>query len=654
MNFTHLVKKRYFFVFLLFEVSLVAIPPTPIRLQSQKNVNPAIYGGLEKHYIPPAEKKQEGSLIYNAERLKNSQAMSLYEFLQQNTNLVASPSYGNPFAFRFSMRGFGENGYQNIAVVIDSVRYENIDMSVPILSLIPIEAIERIEILKNRGIVEYGDGASGGVIIINTKKQQGGLINLAYGSYQTYDGRVYGRYIGNGFNVGAFGQGFMSDGNRKILDNGIEKTDEKQNVNGGLNLIVTPDDSVEMRAGLNYGKFDVKYPGAISFEQFEQNPASVATSFNHQIYDALRANAGFSYHFTPNFKANVDYHFQQANSEYLGQSPSVSEYNTHTGRINVDYVGENLYFLAGLDYKNRLRQDDSQFSQDLLHKDSLSYYALMHYHFLDIHKIELGGRYEQVQYSREATMSTNIVDEHKQSLSGFEAGYVLSPISQLDISLHYMRAYQAPDVDRFFRFGGGFNEFIDTQTSNSYELAITWTPRQFTLNGNLFWIDLDKEIYYNPVTFINSNLDKSNKKGAEVSIAYHLNSEFSTGVEYAYTLADFEYNENGNIVNKTLPGVSTHLTSLFLNYRPISPILISASYKLGSSPYAYEDFSNTTKKQPPYQNLDLTLSYRLNEFEIYAYGRNLLGHKNAIMVREDAYYPYDFERSFGGGLKFSF
>jgi iron complex outermembrane receptor protein len=40
----------------------------------------------------------------------------MYEFLNSQTSIVATPSYGNPFNQKLDMRGFGNDGYQNIVV----------------------------------------------------------------------------------------------------------------------------------------------------------------------------------------------------------------------------------------------------------------------------------------------------------------------------------------------------------------------------------------------------------------------------------------------------------------------------------------------------------------------------------------------------------
>ena len=67
--------------------------------------------------------------------------------------------------------------------------------------------------------------------------------------------------------------------------------------------------------------------------------------------------------------------------------------------------------------------------------------------------------------------------------------------------------------------------------------------------------------------------------------------------------------------------------------------------------YDYNDFDNTQNKAPNYQSLNLSASYTFKDFEVYVYVNNLTNHKNAIVV-SGAYYPHEFERTFGGGIKY--
>ena len=94
------------------------------------------------------------SEVHGHDEIARSGAANLYEFLGRNTSLTVLPSYGNPFAQKLDMRGFGiGDGYQNIVITLDGRRLNNIEMVPQLLSAIPLASIDRIEITKGSGSV---------------------------------------------------------------------------------------------------------------------------------------------------------------------------------------------------------------------------------------------------------------------------------------------------------------------------------------------------------------------------------------------------------------------------------------------------------------------------------------------------------------------
>jgi len=92
--------------------------------------------------------------IYSKEDIKNSGANSLLNFLKYNTSIQVDPSSGNIQTPKLSMRGFGmQDGYQNINVIVDGVSINQIDMVPQKLGAIPLQSIEKIEVLNSSGSV---------------------------------------------------------------------------------------------------------------------------------------------------------------------------------------------------------------------------------------------------------------------------------------------------------------------------------------------------------------------------------------------------------------------------------------------------------------------------------------------------------------------
>ena len=101
---------------------------------------------------------------FSAEEIKQSNAQNIYEFLELHSLLKITSNYGNPYTQNIDLRGFGQNAHKNLAIIVDGMRLNNID-SVPIsLSAIPLDSIQKIEIIRGKGTTKYGNGAVSGVL----------------------------------------------------------------------------------------------------------------------------------------------------------------------------------------------------------------------------------------------------------------------------------------------------------------------------------------------------------------------------------------------------------------------------------------------------------------------------------------------------------
>jgi len=232
--------------------------------------------------------------------------------------------------------------------------------------------------------------------------------------------------------------------------------------------------------------------------------------------------------------------------------------------------------------------------------------------------------------------------------------------AHLSLFANYNQAFQAPDIDRFFNFGGSFNGFITPAISRTVNLGLNHVTPNNRLKVTLFRSDLDNEIYYfksGPWTGFNTNIDKSHKYGLELQNTWRVSEPFSVNLNYTFTRAiiDRENEGGGTYDGKDLPGVSKHSANLRLAYRFSPATSVSLSHVWRSSNLAAEDFSNSfTQKQAAYQATDIAVRYRLNKLEWFASIDNLFEHANGLWIYDDAIYPVNFTRNWRVGMKASF
>ena len=91
-----------------------------------------------------------GTRVITAEDIARSAARTLPEIIGQLGGVHIRDASGSPNQ-QLDLRGFGITGDQNTLVLLDGVRVSAIDLSSPHLMSIPLESIERIEILAGGG-----------------------------------------------------------------------------------------------------------------------------------------------------------------------------------------------------------------------------------------------------------------------------------------------------------------------------------------------------------------------------------------------------------------------------------------------------------------------------------------------------------------------
>lgn len=594
-------------------------------------------------YVENEDFKEE----FSAKDIAQSNAQNIYDFLNTHSLLNITSNYGNPYTQNIDLRGFGQNGNKALAVIVDGIRLENIDSSPISLSNIPLDSIQKIEIIRGKGTTKYGNGAVSGILKITTSRKKGGALNLSYASFNTFDSQFFARHIEDTLNIGVYGQYTHSDGMRHLNNTNNEK-DASSNKNGGITAFLYPNESLLLKTYLNYSKYDIKYANPIKTKaQFEANPAQAGDGYTHQERWDLSYGAGFTNYFDNEMVVEVNLGGKRNASSYINFN---SSYDGNGMFLDYNLAYKEDAYLAefGGDFKKNSRKDSTNKAE----VDSMLLY--------------LNGE----KYFQNTTLNAGIVAQRvltkltrqtskQDNLLGGELGvnYALNP--QFSLFASYTRSFLAPNVDFMLyydpiTFTPMLNPHINTATFDTLQTGVEGVFGIHTLMLNLFVINGKDEAYYgfNKITGINANqsFDKTQRLGGEIKFTTHFNNTLSTTLSYAYVNAIITSDTEG-YKNKKIPGVLEHTLIASLNYYPIAHLNLGIHYKYGSKMVDYNDYDNALTKSPNYQSLDLSASYTLKDFEFFGYVRNLTAHKNAVVV-SGAYYPYAFKRTFGGGVKY--
>ncbi|HEY3225523.1 MAG TPA: TonB-dependent receptor, partial [Planctomycetota bacterium] len=138
-----------------------------------------------------------GVTVITREDLDKSTAHTVVDLLQGRAGLFVTKNSTTPQDSVVDVRGFnngGGNG-QRLLVLVDGRKVNSVSGSQTDWASIPLENVERIEILRGPAASLYGDGAVAGVILITTRrptKEPSASLEAGFGSFRAY--RSYGSY----------------------------------------------------------------------------------------------------------------------------------------------------------------------------------------------------------------------------------------------------------------------------------------------------------------------------------------------------------------------------------------------------------------------------------------------------------------------------
>ena len=126
--------------------------------------------------------------VITRDDIRNTPARDLPSMLKGSAGVDVRALYGSlGIDSTVDIRGFGETAGSNTLILLDGQRLNPIDMGSVSWSAIPLDSVQRIEIMRGAGTVLYGDKATGGVVNIITDKsgapRAGATVGI--GSYDT-------------------------------------------------------------------------------------------------------------------------------------------------------------------------------------------------------------------------------------------------------------------------------------------------------------------------------------------------------------------------------------------------------------------------------------------------------------------------------------
>ena len=616
------------------------------------------------------------SEVYTQDDIKNSKATNIYDFLSQNTSLSLAPSSGNRFSKKISARGYGLTiGSHNLVVTLNGRRLNNIDTSGPEIAGVNINDIERVEITKGSGSVIYGDSAMAGAIHFYTKKNIQTKISTTSGNYGVSQTSASVGINDEKIDLNISLDNSKHDGFHKAATGGVK--DKGKQTKSSIGGTYTTDGGTEISLDLYRTNSDIRYPNYLSDAQFEADPTGSGSGSRYTYRDAessttnfkVKRNWGENFEFTTNRSA-IDKESRNFYS-YSGATVDNYKYDYKSNDYLLTYTNGDIKIDSGVNIFDGKRTVESTTvsSRNTTSKENLGVFSQLQY-FRNDSVFTVGARSEKVDYKYSPESGTALSGEY--DLNAFDIGVNTSLSPNTTIFTNYNHAFQAPLIDRFFisatwpATGQVFNGFVRPSKSRTFNIGLNHLTDNSKTKLTLYRSNIKDEMFLcksNAASDCglygdNLNLDKSHKQGLELQNKYVFSPKWSTGLNYAYTIAKIDSDDKGAgaLNGKTNPMTSKHNISASVIYSLSNKTNMTLTQKYRSEAFAEEDYANIfTKKQPEYNSTNFNFSYNPNDDLSFSFDvENLFENSYGTRLRDDVIYPGNSTRNIKAGLTYKF
>jgi iron complex outermembrane receptor protein len=537
-------------------------------------------------------------------------------------SLDGSPDYG------LDLRGFGTNSSQNMVIVVDGVRLSENELSNAILSTIPIDTVERIEILRGGASVLYGDGATAGVINIVTKRpgqySSRGSVFLQGGQFHAGEARVSAAQAWNGFAADA-----TLDHQR--TDNYRDNNEFKQtNFSGGAQWYANDFD----RIGFRYegARQDMRFAGSLKEEQYIANPRQTNTPNDNGSLDSDRLTVSGQYRlFGHDVAADLSYRKKTVESTYfLSGFPSTATYDSKQlqfsprvrklGAIN-GMVNE---LVAGVDFIKWERTMESSYSAADANQKSKAIYLRDELRFDPTHEGRISAGVRREIFDKDfvdplALAGYNVV----QGLNAWELQASYMPVSNLTVYGKLGQSYRVANSDEN-AYTPVFNKPLAAQQSHDAEVGASYATATQKVTARVFRNNLTNEIFYDPTLNgfgANTNLDPTRRQGFELDAEQRIAAAWTVNGHYQHVQAKFREGVNNG---REMVLVPKNVLTARLSWIPGSGQTADVGAQWVDKQRYGSDFDNSCSgEMPSFTTLDARYARKFGQWEWAVSGQNL-------------------------------
>lgn len=520
--------------------------------------------------------------VVTREEIERYNYQTLAKAINSLPGVVISNSGGLGKQTSLFLRGTESNHTQ---IILNGVKLATNEFGGPQLEHIPLNHVERIELVRGPQSSLYGSESIGGTIHIFTKKGDGRItpsISVGYGTHDTKETTLglSGGDNSNWFNISlgyTESAGFNAcDGSSASLFIGCfadePDNDAYRNANSSLSVGHRFSNGSELEVFSLHSKGKVEYDGFFNETDFFQHTFGSSLTFNVSTIWSVkttlsqgRAEANNSGASSTSFADNKQNNFSLQNDIQLNEN--------HLLTIGYDYENDEIKESSG--FTETARENNAVFAQ-LIGNSGIHNY-----------RFSLRGNDDE-QFGNHTT-------------GNIAWGTQISDHIRLHAS--YGTAFVAPSlIDLYSPFGG--NSELAPERSESYEIGIEGVQLAINWSANIFQTKI-KNLIALDSAFIPQNISEADIKGFELQASTQL---MGINLDTQYSLTDPE-NASGGVNNGNVLARRAKHTFTFNANKSFDKFSLAS--KVFVSDRRFDNAANT-RKLAGYTTVDLVGAYQIN------------------------------------------
>lgn len=573
-----------------------------------------------------------GATVITAADIRRAGATDVNQAVRKIGGVYGRQSLDSSPDFALDLRGFGANGGQNMVIMLDGVRLNENELASAVLSTIPIDTVERIEITRGGSSVLFGEGATGGVIQIVTRRAGAGgahgSVSAEAGQFHQHDLRAS---VTQGFGALALDAALDNQGSGNYRAN----SDFRQNsFSGGAEWSYG---GGRARVRVESARQDSRFPGALTLAQFEADPRQAGTPRDFGSLDVDRVSAFAEHRIgATELAAELSHRERRVRASYaysfggvdgiskLAYDSRQTQFSPRLRRI-ARWGGMLNELVAGIDLTRWERTTASGYSQAVAGQDAKALYLRDEIRWDAAHngRLALGARHELFDrdYVDPAGFSP-APESGAQALNAWELAGSYSVLPLLNLHARAGQSYRVANVDEnSYRAGPGA---LKPQASHDLELGATFGGAARQLSARVFRHRLHNEIFFDPTVNgygANANLDPTRRQGVEVDAEAQLAAGWRASAHLQHVNAQFTEGPNAG---REMVLVPANTLTARLAWLPGDGQMADVGAQWVDSQRYGSDFSNDCDARiPSYTTLDARYARKLGAWELAVSGLNL-------------------------------